>query len=1539
MDKWKILGIDKTKDKDNIKKAYRNRLIHVNPEDDPEGFMQLRDAYEEALREADSVESETDGEEQEAGLIHDLRVLYDDFDRRIRPEEWQALFERDEFISLDTGDASMHMLLDFVMEHNVLPQNVFKLIADTFALKENKEELSEYYPENFIEFILNNATYKDSINYALFETTDGDMDAFIHTYYRLDNALSKGDVEKEREIIEEIEQFDICHPYVEICKLCHALHEINMQAGSREERTGKYADAIEKLQRQAEEVLGRYQGEIYFMLACGDFAMARDAYDDAEKYYEMAKAAEPDNYTVMGRMGDLYCAIGEYEKSRDIFMDMLDINSYDEYVIARMMRANEGLIEKLTKEISEKPDDEKLKLEITWCYYRNNLFEDALEVLKAFSPSDENKCEYYNLLGRNYLYTGKYEKALECFFIWKNELEESPEKNKTEEKEEKRRARGTINYYSACYFIADCYLRMKNYDEARKYLKLSLSGKHTLIGSAHEAMCLLEYECGNYEACISDCEAMLSQEENYYAYLYMAKSFYMLDEYGRAINACEHAISLYAYAAEPYEVELAIFWDYDRADDMKSVLERFDGLGGKSDRILLWRSRLLELEQDYAASNELLVELLNREDAEEVSDLWDDFDVYALLGSNYGNLGEDEQALHYYTEALKCDTENKNLMCRIAGIYHVLGKFETGISYYEKVLALTDDERYRKRAYMGKAAALSCMRDYDGARAVYEACESEFGLDDDYVLDHAELLVRMNNLPECVELMERCIRELGESSLVQYCIGNLCCFYGNEGHIDDAYRTFQLALAHKPDDYLIYRSMGLIYLDHGMYEPAKEMFAKALEIDTEKHGFICGPYLMAINKTDDVTKPEYRKYIDIALEQVADADDAYTYIRKAEVYLGLKNYDEALRAIDAALSQKRERLSTFIENHHAWYVKGDIYADMGENEKAAECYKRALSVFGHDALYEEKIKKYERAHILLVAVNAKYIHSNLAVYSMQAYAKKQGQRVALVEYTINQQFEVVLRDIYNHKPDVLCLSCYIWNIEYVRELTAEFHKLMPEVPIWLGGPEVSFRTEEFLENNPAVTGIMVGEGEKTFSLLCRYYRGESDKIALEDIAGIAWRDKNGKLRVNPEAELIDMDELPFCYDDLKHFENRIIYYESSRGCPFSCSYCLSSIDRQLRLRSLDMVYSELQFFLDKRVPQVKFVDRTFNCNHEHALGIWKYILEHDNGVTNFHFEVSADLLNEEELVLLAAMRPGLVQLEIGVQSTNQDTIQEIRRVMNLERLKDVVQRIKAGRNIHQHLDLIAGLPYEGYESFCSSFDEIYRLKPEQLQLGFLKVLKGSRMYDMAESYGLVYRNRPPYEVMGTKWLSYEELQRIKLVEEMLEIHYNSGQFLRTLAVLERQFDSPFAMYLKLAEFYRTNEQADMNYTRLARADILYRFAVQTDSLHKDLYGETLLFDLFIREKVKGRPKWAPEHAAYNRQIGHTLRSLGYDKKYCYVEMFGYAVYDINPGEMLRDVEEITHAGEPQWILFDYENRNTQNREAEVKKITIDKNIV
>lgn len=606
--------------------------------------------------------------------------------------------------------------------------------------------------------------------------------------------------------------------------------------------------------------------------------------------------------------------------------------------------------------------------------------------------------------------------------------------------------------------------------------------------------------------------------------------------------------------------------------------------------------------------------------------------------------------------------------------------------------------------------------------------------------------------------------------------------------------------------------------------------------------------------------------------------------------------------------------------------------------------------------------------ILLTAINAKYIHSNLAVYSLRAYAGSYKQQIELAEYTINHRIDFILQEIYKKKPDVLLFSCYIWNFSYVCQLVEEIHKLMPKLPIWVGGPEVSYECDTFLQEYPMVTGILRGEGEATFRELCRYYidqcsdrentkaeRGKTEiegrhdrtENELSKIRGIVYRNSRNEIVYTDERPALSMDDIPFCYEDLTEFEHRIIYYESSRGCPFRCSYCLSSVEKSLRFRSLALVQQELQFFLDKKVPQVKFVDRTFNCNHQHAMEIWRYIREHDNGVTNFHFEISADLLTEEEIAYIGTMRPGLIQLEIGVQSTNPATVEEIRRVMDLERLEEVVKQVKAQRNIHQHLDLIAGLPFEDYETFQQSFDRIYSLHPQQLQLGFLKVLKGSYMYENRENYGLVYQGRPPYEVMETNWISYDEILKIKNVEEMLEVYYNSGQFELTMQILEKKFDGAFEMFLKMGEFYEKNGLFFMNHSRIRRSEILLDFVREHDPEHLELYKETLTFDLYYRENMKSRPSWAMNVDLFKKEAKMLLdevvekceqeesqielqrkkqRKLG---KLLHIEPFFYDFKGLLQGNQ----REYPSRNE-KWTfyLFNYEKRSTLTGQAEVVRL-------
>lgn len=522
-------------------------------------------------------------------------------------------------------------------------------------------------------------------------------------------------------------------------------------------------------------------------------------------------------------------------------------------------------------------------------------------------------------------------------------------------------------------------------------------------------------------------------------------------------------------------------------------------------------------------------------------------------------------------------------------------------------------------------------------------------------------------------------------------------------------------------------------------------------------------------------------------------------------------------------------------------------------------------------------------NIVLAAINAKYIHSNLAIHSLRAYAvqaEEEMQAIQIREYTINQPFADILKDIYKSQPGFLGLSCYIWNRSLVDSLLVEIRKILPETWIWVGGPEVTYDAVRYLEDHPAVDGVIRGEGEASLLGLLRHFQAGNPVDELLSVPGLTLR-HGEDICDTGNRELLDMDELPFPYYDLWDFENRIIYYESSRGCPFSCSYCLSSLDKKLRFRNLELVKKELLFFIEQKVPQVKFVDRTFNCDRQRALEIWRFLAEHDQGVTNFHFEIGADLLGSEEIACMRGMRPGLIQLEIGVQSTNPDTIREIHRRTDLAKLRSNVEQIRQGRNIHQHLDLIAGLPCEGYESFAQSFDQVYRMYPQQIQLGFLKVLKGSRMERMAESYGCVYMDREPYEVLKTKWISYEEILALKRVEEMVEIYYNSGQFCRTLALLEGMFSSPFALYQSLGDFYEEKGYGGISHSRLHRYDVLLEFL---ESWGREQAGpsrealiEAMTVDLYSRENLKSRPAWMKGQEPWQKSIRAYIRREGLPK--------------------------------------------------------------
>lgn len=573
-------------------------------------------------------------------------------------------------------------------------------------------------------------------------------------------------------------------------------------------------------------------------------------------------------------------------------------------------------------------------------------------------------------------------------------------------------------------------------------------------------------------------------------------------------------------------------------------------------------------------------------------------------------------------------------------------------------------------------------------------------------------------------------------------------------------------------------------------------------------------------------------------------------------------------------------------------------------------------------------------NILLVAVNAKYIHSNPAVYSLKSCAGDYEPLVDIAEFTINQQPAYILQEIYKRQPDVIAFSCYIWNRSVMDAIIPDLHKLLPSVDVWAGGPEVSYDADETIRKWQ-LRGVITGPGEAVFSrLTAAYASGTARELP-------AVLDGNGPQRLT-------LDEIPFWYKDMQDFEHRIIYYESSRGCPFSCSYCLSSIDRTLDFRSAERVCRELDFFLEKRVPQVKFVDRTFNCKKEHALPILRHILEHDNGTTNFHFEIAADLLDDDYFAVMKQLRPGAVQLEIGVQSTCGRTIAEICRKMDFAKVSAIVRRISSWRNIHIHLDLIAGLPFEDLDRFRISFNDVYALRPQQLQLGFLKVLKGSAMERQAPEYALQYTSQPPYEVLSTRWLSYEDICHLKQVEEMVEIYYNSGQFANTLEFLLPCFDNPYAMYESLAAWYEKCGLFGVQSSRIRKYEILLEFGsaclsgnepmphLRSGQVPADrqipILKEYLLYDLYLREHMKNRPPFAPSLEPRKNTIHDILHR----------ESLEHALFPELAGCNYRELTKTLHVeiftsifDKPAAVLFGYERRDPLTNNGTAVKVSLE----
>ena len=566
--------------------------------------------------------------------------------------------------------------------------------------------------------------------------------------------------------------------------------------------------------------------------------------------------------------------------------------------------------------------------------------------------------------------------------------------------------------------------------------------------------------------------------------------------------------------------------------------------------------------------------------------------------------------------------------------------------------------------------------------------------------------------------------------------------------------------------------------------------------------------------------------------------------------------------------------------------------------------------------------------LILAAINAKFIHSSLAIRCLKAAAGPWKDRIQTAEYTINQDPDFILDDLYQKQPRAVGFSCYLWNITLIEMLAENLKKLLPHLQIFLGGPEVSYDAETVLRQNPAVDFIIRGEGEGVFRAYLDQFFGQN--MAYRHLSGITWRREDGAIIENPAHPPMDLSLIPFPYGDEPLPAHRILYYETQRGCPYQCQYCLSSLEKGVRFLPEHRVQQELQFFLDQRVPQVKFVDRTFNCNPRHAMMIWRYLIDHDNGVTNFHMEITADLLTQEMIDLLGTARPGLFQFEIGVQSTNPDTIAAIKRNTSFALLTQKVQALQKAHNIHIHLDLIAGLPLEDYDSFARSFDDVYRLNPDQFQLGFLKLLKGSGLRQDAEKFGIVYRRQPVYEVLYTKDLPYEQVRKLKLVEEMVETYYNSPKAFYTLRFLTSFLSSAFHLFQALGFFWESQGGKELKFSKLDQVRLFWDFVstLPLSASQRETARELLRFDLLLAHNEKRIPEaLAPHPAGSKEELRALAKQLGIASK----EPIHFERFTVNVCDLAKDANtKVVFA--PTQVLFRYGHRDAIHKRAQIQQI-------
>ena len=1018
---WHILGIDETKDKEEIKKAYRTRLTKVNPEDDPKGFMELRAAYEEAVRLADAKEEKTPELSPVAKMVDEL---YSDYNRRVEADEWRALFDHDLFVALDTSEDSFRELMRYLLDHFMLSHEVWQVIVERFDVNARKKELSEIFPENFLDYMINNAIYDDPIDHKLFEGDVSQFDDYLDCYMKADSALRRHDTEEVERLLDELAEFDVSHPYADLFRNRFLLSKFVDQYSEDAREAGEEAKLqLAEIKANNTLLLADLPEDYHVLLQAGFIARVEGDYDAAKEFYEKVLSVSEDNYQARCELAELLYLTGEYEKSRDAFIDLLKENHYDNGIRAAMIRANQALIDSYKKKIEEDPSDDDTRLEMGWSYYQSYAFQDGIDILESFRPKPEKYCEYYNVKGRTFLCLSRYEEAIECFKLWKAAIEAIPEDADDEDSLKKKKRYGYVNF-----LLGDCYLKLKDFGPAREYIMKAKSIPHEEEILTYESICELEYECGNYDACIRACDELNEKDDrSYLSYDYMSKACYAQGYYREAVSAAEHAISIYPFVAETYGLLIRIYLRAKEPDLARQVLDRFRSYEVESDCMDYHEALILEYEGKKEELVDLLQKTLERGTIAD-TDIEDYAYIYMILGRTYASLGDHPKALlayekaveinpdhatahgrygvelrmasryeealreiniqlerepdspYYYVnrgmlmqalgsskdsirdfeEALKYEPENAYCHYKIGYTLESENAFEEALTHYDQAIAITDPywEDERKDSMIAKGRVLQCLMRFDEANELYAAYEKEYGLASDMVDDWSTLLSRENRLNEAIDLLKRGIDALPDDA--QSLIYSMICIAGRSDYIGVAREAAELGLERIPNDPYVYANLASILRELEENAEAKKYFEKAVEFD---EGMKENLYPELVEVMYVLSKPlvfKPTKLIEQAMKAKEKRETPHNLLKLAKLYRVLKKTDEALAVCKKALAVKRCRDCVYGRCHEIIYQKGLIYESIKDYKTAYECYAEALRICGRNQTYENAMQRVSR---------------------------------------------------------------------------------------------------------------------------------------------------------------------------------------------------------------------------------------------------------------------------------------------------------------------------------------------------------------------------------------------------------------------------------------------------------------------------------------------------------------------------------------------------------------------------------------------------